>query len=135
MEKKKPNRYIHLDKQPYWQSRPGWYRAMHQQRWYESIDLREIENDSNEEMADLVHMLVDYIRVREQVIEHRHKVAYHVAFMLDFVMGARGTQYTAEELHGVLKMLREYLLQMFVHSGLSPEAPDQPLSFKDSDNE
>lgn len=127
MEHKKRNPYIKTDREDYWKWKPDWYKDRHRVLWYESIDLQAITDASSEDVTDVIVKLIDYTRHRDQVIDHRQKVAFHVGFMLRFVIGSHEeTIYTVEELLGILKMLREYLTQMQVVSALETDAPVPP---------
>ncbi|HEX2621633.1 MAG TPA: hypothetical protein VHL11_15855 [Phototrophicaceae bacterium] len=119
---RQPNPYLKLDREDYWQQRPDWYKDRHRMGWYESIDLNALAADTN---PDLVDKLIRYTRTRDQVIHHRESVAFHVGSLLRFVLGSHeGTQYTPAELNGILKMIREYLIQMQVISATDhPDAP------------
>lgn len=127
MSKQKQNPYIKIDREDYWIQKPDWYVDRNRQRWYQRIDLVAVKAASNSDVVDLIDKLVRYIEIRDQVIEHREKVAFHVAFMLRFVVAShQGTVYTVEQLLGILKMLREYLQQMQVVSALDTDAPTPP---------
>lgn len=129
-EQPKKNRYLRFDREDFWKWRPDWYKVRHRMAWYENIDLKAMREDGlNEDAEGIIHDLVGYIRVRDQVIQHRESVAFHTGQLLRFVLGARGTKYTSEELNGVLKMIQEYLVQMQVISALEPDAPTRfPLN-------
>lgn len=123
----KRNPYIRLDNHEYWKWKPDWYSAGNRMSWYENIDMNAIAEASNDDVVDLIHRLVSYTRTRDRVIEQRQSVAFHVGFMLRFILYThQGTKYTVEELLGVLKMLREYLIQMQVVSATdTPDAPGE----------
>jgi len=127
-EEKKQNKYIKPmteEERSYWGDKPKWFKDGHQRPWYDRIDLNAIEDDAGEqngtEIADLIHDLIHYVRIRDRVIEHRKSVVNHTAHLLNVALRYPGN---AVQLEAQIRLISNYLQQMQVVSGLEPLAPD-----------
>lgn len=126
----KPNKYmrpISEEEKNFWQGKPEWFRNRNQWRFYERIDLGALEDDleNNKDVVNLIWALVDYIRIRDQVIEHRHATMINIARLLNTMQ--RNNQ-LSDYIRGQLDLIETQLQQMTAVSGLEPEPPTRDMS-------
>lgn len=116
----------------FWNDAPKWFNRRYKKNWVDRIDTRALFNDAGEEVGELVMALIDFVRIRERVIEHRESVANHTAHLIDLVWRYN---YTPEEIRAQMKMISDYLTQMQVGSALEPDAPKEPPKRFEADDE
>lgn len=128
--KKKNNPLI---KQPtkneetFFDGKPTWYKGAHQLSWYERIDEQTLYEQLGEDsdILDLIFKLIDYVRIRDAVIEHRHAVMYHADKLINVIMRDETLHNTS--LYGKLWLVSNYLSQMTVSPATDPMPPNREL--------